>query len=318
MRTSYTHDSALENQFLELADYELEDGEGYDHEDYEGLTTLMGEGEVFDNEIDLEGDQFAFSTALNLAKPFLRPLAQQAAQHLGQHFLGPNGGRLASSIVDRVWREAEGELEMEYEGDLEAEIERAGGDVAILREMQRFADMAAETDNEAVADQLMEQVANLAATLIPSMVTRQSQQEGDYLLPLAALAPVLAPMAIKAAAPLVQQGIGAIGRLFNRQPQRRRLVRRVPRIAARAAAQSARQMRAKQQRQQEFDPEGLTLQAILQQMARALASMPQTQPGAAPTMARRAQQAGSRRAAPQAAPVRAVRRNNGRQAEQLW
>ncbi len=194
----------------------------------------------------------------------LRKMARRAARVAGASVLGPMGGQLAGRIANQVIREAEMDFEAELdpEGDFEAEFASLGGDPEILMEMEYYANLAAETESEAEADQFFGALASLAGQLLPTLLPALMGETGDYedyefdgeldyelyeddeayyedeadlFLPaLGAIAANVLPIAAKVlpkALPFIRRGIGAIGRLF-RSSGASSLVRKLPRMAA--------------------------------------------------------------------------------------
>jgi hypothetical protein len=257
MKNHDFYNPAMENQYLEQADMLDYEGNFEDMELEDVLGELEGElGELgglngeFESFGDHEGDQFfgGLKKAFKLAKPFLRPLAMNAARVIGSSFGGPAGAALAQRAATMALREAE--AEGEFEGESESDMEQAGVNPEALYEMSYYANLAAEADNEAEADMFLGAIANIAGNLLPQLLSETDHEdavgEGDQFLPLLGAAIPLvakfAPTAIKAAStamPLIQSGIKAVGSMLNK-PQTRHLRRALPQIAARTTMSIAR------------------------------------------------------------------------------
>lgn len=227
-------------ELMEMEDLEFEDEE---LEDWESD--------------DLEADPFLGRV---LRSPIFKKLARTAARTVGGAIAGPTGGRIADVIAGRVFREAEYEDEYESEAEFEDEFEAEGGDWEVLDEMEYMAEMAAETESEAEADEFLGAIANLAGPLISSLMGEAEEEyedyedfedyedeEADYFLP--ALIP-LATSLLPKAMPLISKGIGALGRLFRgrRRRGRRReseaAIKTLPKIVAKTVTSLKRQATA--------------------------------------------------------------------------
>jgi hypothetical protein len=141
-------------------------------------------------------------------------------------------------------REGEFESDYESEADFEYEFEAEGGDLGILDEMQYYAELAAEAESEAEADQFLGVIASLAGPLISSFM--REAEYGDYedeadpfLGSIVSAASSLLPRAV----PLIKRGVQMVGR-FLRRPGTRRAIRSIPRIVAGTATSLMRQARA--------------------------------------------------------------------------
>ncbi len=259
-----------ENQYLEQGMFEGGDFEDMEYGGYQGEGEQNWEGlDHEDGEYAYERDEFlgALKSGFNFAKPFLRPLAMQAAQHLGGKLAGAQGAQLAKAIAGRALREGDHEGLYESESDPETLLQEMGGDMEIYNEMAHYATLAANTENDHERDYFIGAIANLAGTLLPKLLGETDQEylgesEGDgeayyedesyyegegerdeflpLLLPLAAKA---LPMAMKAA-PLIRTGIKALGSLFGKKRRSREALQLLPQIAATTAVQVARQARA--------------------------------------------------------------------------
>jgi hypothetical protein len=267
MRNGSYYSQSFENQYLESDHYDQEgDFEDLEmlYEDYEGdfedLETMYEDGETWEAS-DPEGDQF-LGGILKAAKPLLGGIVPNLAAQVGGRLAGRRGARLAHLIASNVLREAEaeGDMELDPEGDPEGDLEALGINPELLAEMAHYAQMAAETDNEAEADQFIGALAGLASQIVPALLGETDQEsvyegmyeeESDQFLPLvAAAAPLLgkvaAPLlgkaggiAAKVGGQLLGRGIRTLGGLFRRKRRTRRLLPALAPIAMRSARQIA-------------------------------------------------------------------------------
>jgi hypothetical protein len=245
-----------EYELYELEDLEDLEDEGLfeDYEDYEDY-------EDFEDYEDLEGDPFigkwfkkAKQAVSRVARGplggVLKGLARKAAQVAGGAIGGPAGASIAGAIANRVIRESEFEGEYEMEGDFEAEFEAEGGDLEVLGEMEYLSEMAAEAESEAEADQFIGAIANLAGSLLPSLIGEMEdhedyedyEDESDMFFP--ALIPLAASLLPKAI-PWIKKGVSAVGKVINSSPRTRPILKALPKIAARTALSVARKAQQK-------------------------------------------------------------------------
>lgn len=220
---------------------ELMESDGvYEGEDWEGESDFEDEAESFDLE---DPDPFLGDIVRAIpgpAKGLLKGLAGQAATYAGNAIAGQRGAQIGRTIANRVmsnlnWESSDFEEEAEASfGDFES----VGGDTQVLQEMSHLANLAAESQNPAQADQFLGAIAGLAGKLLPQLIgglgggegeEESWDQEGDEFFP--ALLP-LAAQALPMAMPLISKGIGAIGKLFGRKRKTRRLMEALPVIAA--------------------------------------------------------------------------------------
>jgi hypothetical protein len=270
---------AFENQYLENDQFDME-GDFEDLE-YENLEGSDPEGYSLEDELsyedgedgemgELEGDQFSFGRIFRKITPVLKMFAPKVASLVGGAVGGPAGAAIANRIASAVAREQE---EMEYSGEylgeeetqFESMLEASGLNMEILGEMAHYAELAAQTENEAEADQFIGAIANLASQILPNLlgesqyedISRESivseaiyEDEADQFLPLiAAAAPLigkaagaLLPRVLPHAARAVSRAVQGVGRSIKRMPpaQRRVAMRALPRVAAKTALRTAR------------------------------------------------------------------------------
>lgn len=191
-------------------DHELEDLEMEDYEDFENI-----EADPFIGGALRKARRLAGRVArLPIPKSVLQRVARAGAGALGTAIAGPGGGALATRIANQALREAayEGDYESEMEGEaaFEAQFEAVGGDLEALYEMEYYAGLAAEAENEAEADEFIGALAGLAGKVLPKAI------------------------------PLIGKGVRAAGNLFRRRRPTRRMIRTLPRVAARTAMQMQR------------------------------------------------------------------------------
>lgn len=237
-----------------LGEYEWElDGLGEYEWDLEDPEELEWEG---DDEL-YEADPF-FGRILR--SPQFKQLARQAAVAVGRKVGGRKGGQIAARIAKRVIRE--GEFEGEYEYELfEDEFEAEGGDLELLEEMETLAELAAESESEAEADEFLGALASMAGPLISSLLGESEYEdelelyeyEDDFELYEAEGDEFFGALAslIPAAIPLVKSGARALGRLFSRRRRRRRsrreaeaAIKAIPKIVAKTGVTLKRQAKA--------------------------------------------------------------------------
>ena len=182
----------------------------------------------------------------------LKNVAQHAARVAGGAIAGPQGAQIASQIASRVIREGEYEdvFESSYEnGNYESMLENAGVDMEAVADMHYFANRLAEAESEAEADEflgaLLPIIGQVAAPLISNLVkgTKESDGFGDMFDGESwgegsrdEFLPALLPLA----APLIAQGVGALGKLFTRRKKTRKLAEATPQIVYEAAFELAR------------------------------------------------------------------------------
>jgi hypothetical protein len=176
---------------------------------------------------------------------FLKNLAKQAATVAGGAIAGQQGAKIAGQIANQVIRE--GDFEGYYEnGNAESELMYAGNDMEALADLHYYANQMAEAESEAEADEflgaLLPVISQVAGPLISNLLggRRESgdffdeedwSQESDEFLP--ALIPL--------AAPLIAQGVGAIGKMLTKSKKTRKFAAATPKIATAAATRVARQ-----------------------------------------------------------------------------
>lgn len=269
---------AFENQYLESDQFDMEsDFEDLEYESLEG-TDLEGfsledelsyeDGE--DGEMgSLEGDQFSFGRIFRKIAPVLKKFAPKVAGLVGGAVGGPAGAAIANRIASAVAREQE---QMEYSGEylgedeteFETMLETSGVNMEILGEMAHYAELAAQTENEAEADQFIGAIANLASQILPGLLgetqyedlSREGivneaiyEDESDQFLPLLAAAPLIGkaagailPRLLPSATKAVSRAVRGIGRSIKKMPapQRRAAMRALPKVAAKTALRTAR------------------------------------------------------------------------------
>lgn len=223
-------------------------------------------GEDYEDWEDFEGaDEFAFEDGEGEGDYFLggllKRLAAPAAQAVGGAIAGPSGAKIAGQLASSIFQESAYEYEDELEGDFEAEFEAEGGDPNVLDEMNYWAELAAEAEDEADADHFLGVLGKLAGPLLSSIMGESENYEdyedwedyedgesyedyeGDYFLP---AIPALASMAM----PLIGKGIKALGGLFRGRKRRRpsreyeAAVKAIPQIAAKTAVTLKKQQQA--------------------------------------------------------------------------
>ena len=182
----------------------------------------------------------------------LKTIAGQAAKVAGGAIAGPQGARIASQIAGTVFREGDFEDDFEgaYEnGNFESILESSGVDMEAVSDLHYFASRMAEAESEAEADEflgaLIPILGQVAAPLISNLVKGKRESDGfgdsfddeswgedsrDEFLP--ALLPL--------AAPLIAQGVGALGKLFTRRRKTKKLAEVTPQIAYEAIFELAR------------------------------------------------------------------------------
>jgi hypothetical protein len=261
------------NGDLEVMDWEALDdpelGDPYESDGFSDFEEALFEDDLedegFDGYDDMEFDPFLGSWIRKAKRAvskvargpiggILKNLARKAATVAGGAIAGPAGASIASMIANRAIREEEYGEAYDYEdADFEDEYEALGGDPDVLAEMESLAEMAAETDNEEEADQFLGPLANLASSLLPSLLGEEEfggdgyegydYEEGldeEFLPFLVPLATSLLPKAI----PLVKRGIQALGKMFHRNRRtRRHTIRALPKIAMKTNVQLAKQAR---------------------------------------------------------------------------
>jgi hypothetical protein len=197
---------------------------------------------------------------------FIQNLATQAARVAGGAVAGQRGAQIATQVAKRALQEAQTDPEGLYENE---SFEAEGIDNEALEEAEFVAAQAAEARTPGEADQFIGQLLpilrKVATPLLNSVVTGGAgsknqedlflgdmeelgenedfetsfEDERDPFLPLLA---TLAPMAM----PLIQKGIGAVGKALSHSGSGRAAIRTLPRIAAKTAGELARQAEAGQ------------------------------------------------------------------------
>jgi hypothetical protein len=171
-------------------------------------------------------------------------IARQLATTAGGAIAGQRGARIGQGVADAVLNNLDWETsDMEEESAAISDLEAIGADPQVLQEMSHLATLAAEAESEAEADQFLGAIAGLAGKILPQVLgglaggdeeEESYDPERDEFLP--ALLP-LAAQALPMAMPLISKGIGAIGKLFRKKRQTRRLMETLPVIAAKTAAE---------------------------------------------------------------------------------
>jgi len=245
-------------EYEDLEDMELEYLGEDEYEDWEDLEFEdLGEYEYE----DWEGDPFLGG--------LLKRFAGTAAKTVGRAIAGPTGANIGGWLANSVFREGEFEDEYESEAEFEAEFEAEGGNPDVLEEMEYWAELAAETESEAEADEFLGVLTRLARPLLSS-VFRESYEDmelyedyedyedfedyedyEDYEYEADPFFGAIASLA----APLIGKGIGALGRWLRRRRRRRRprrsrefeyeaAIKAIPKIAAKTAVTLKRQKKA--------------------------------------------------------------------------
>lgn len=210
------------------------DHEGGEFEDFEQFETW---GESYEN---LEADPFLgdlLKTATRtvskvvpggLSPKFFQQLAGQAARVAGGAVGGKTGAAIASQIANQVLREGDGESWYESESS----YEYGPIDPEVLDEMHYNAYQAAESGSEYEADPF---IADLVGPLVNGLFSGESEGsfedlfedgEGTYDHERDEFLPALLPFAM----PLITKGIGAIGKMLNKNKTTRKLTRCLPQV----------------------------------------------------------------------------------------
>lgn len=270
---------AFENQYLENDNFDMESD--FEDLEYESLEGTDPEGFNLEDELSyedgedgemgsLEGDQFSFGRVFRKFAPVLKKFAPKVASLVGGAVGGPAGAAIANRIASAVAREQQeleysGEYLGEAEAEFEAMLESSGINMEILGEMAQYAELAAQTENEAEADQFIGAIANLASQIVPSLLGESQYEDGsheaivneaiyedesDQFLPLiAAAAPLIGkaagavlPRLLPHATRAVSRAVQGVGRSIKRMPpaQRRTAMRALPKVAAKTALRTAR------------------------------------------------------------------------------
>jgi hypothetical protein len=229
---------------------DLMESDGMYEQEWESGSDFEDEGDPFDIE---NPDPFLGDLVNAIPRSVrgpLKDLARKGATLAAGAIGGQRGARIGQGVADAVLNNMNWESgDMEDENEPLGEFETVGGDTDILREMSHLASLAAEAESPAQADQFLGAIAGLAGKLIPQLIGGLTGGDGeeeswdherDEFLPLIPLAAQALPMAM----PLISKGIGAIGSLFRRKPQTRRLMKTLPVIAARSATSLVKQARA--------------------------------------------------------------------------
>ncbi len=226
-------------------------------------------GEQFD---DREGDRFLGSlisragNALGKATggivnaDLLKSLARQAATVAGGAIAGPTGAQIAGKVANAAIREAEAEGEGSYEaeGNYEERYEAAGGDRQLLDEMHYYAAMLSEAEGEAEADHFLGAIAKIAGPMLSSLFGGMGEASGEQDRFLGDILGGLVgeeelgeserdgflPALIPFVAPLIGQGISALGKLFARNKETESAGRAIPEIVAETGRDLRRQYRS--------------------------------------------------------------------------
>jgi hypothetical protein len=224
------------------AAFDHEGGEFEDFEDFEDFEQFETWGASYE---DLEADPFVgnlFKTATRtlakvapggLSPQFFKQLAGQAARVAGGAVAGKTGADIASQIANQVLREGDGELW--YESD--TSYEYGPIEPEVLDEMHYNAYQAAESGSEYEADPF---IANLVGPLVSGLLSGESDPsyedlyedgEGAYDHERDEFLPALLPLAM----PLISKGVGAIGKMLNKNKTTRKLTRCLPQVLKESA-----------------------------------------------------------------------------------
>lgn len=249
--------------------YETMELEGFDDfEDFGGDFEALGfdDWEAADEFGDWEFEEAV--APVPVAKKAATKQAVTAAKVVAQAAGGPNAAKkVAKKLAKPEVRAKELEAgEFESEGEFEAEFEALGGDWEILSEMSHYAELAAEAETEAEADQFWGAIASLAGPLISSLLSEAAYEEyefeggwdyedgfdyeGDPFIPaLAAAIPAIASFAkplLKKAVPLISKGVKALGSFAMNKGRRflSQAARSAPKIIAQTGMSLARQAAA--------------------------------------------------------------------------
>lgn len=217
--------------------YETLDLEAFD--DFEEDLEYLGEEDFEDDlesedwEEDLELEDWDFEEIVKRApippKVITPKQAVKAAKVVAQATAGP---RAAKKVTKKLLKPSVRAKELElgdYEGeaDFEAEFDALGGDWELLGEAAYYAELAAEAETEAEADQFWGMLASAAVPLLTNLAgslfrrTREEEYDGYvdfedeedlFLGSLVKMAVPAISKVVRVAAPLVKRGVKALGR----------------------------------------------------------------------------------------------------------
>ena len=227
-------------------DYDFEDDVTVDMEDL--FEDDFEDDPEFDDETGPLRKIITREKAKVARKPTPAKVAQAATKVAGAAVAKGKGVKAAVKAAKKVASKSDGEWEMDLEAEAEMMLESNPEALELYEQMEYFADMAAEAESEAEADQWIGALASVAAPLISSFLKEAEgeafddvgdfedyDEEADEFFGLIAKA---IPKIAKFAAPLVKKGIGAVGK-FLRSKRTRRFVRQLPKVALNTAASLA-------------------------------------------------------------------------------